>query len=260
MRLPAPAIRPLPTGPWRWRTTLRDALLAHWSVPYRHLAGLVPLALDTFAGQAWVTVLACELSEVRLRGAPALGGARAVFVYTYARSGRTTGITLLHAHLSSWTWFALSRWGLGVPCERSRITMDRYGDIVFFDAESPDEVLPLELTGRYGPTGAPTPALRGSLASFLVDRFVLLKPQPGGLVHQTELHHPPWALQPAGAELRVRGILPPYVGLPDVPSLVHYCAEIELMGWPETALSEAPSRLLRRVQPPRRPPSPRGRV
>jgi len=52
----------------RWH----NLLFAHWPIAAECLRALVPagLALDTFAGQAWVGVVAFRLSGIRLHGCP----------------------------------------------------------------------------------------------------------------------------------------------------------------------------------------------
>jgi uncharacterized protein YqjF (DUF2071 family) len=225
--------------------------LAHWSVPFQRLAPWVPLPLETFAGQAWVTAIACELSDGRVRGAFSLGKCRGVLVFTYARAGRSAGLCIIQAQLGSWSWRLACGRGLGLPCRPAHVLLERYGDLVFVDAESNDDLQPFELSGRYGPTGAPSAPQPGSLQSFLLDRFTMVAPNDDHGAKLVELHHAPWALQPASGELRVQGLLPGGIQLPDAPNLVSYCAELELLGWPRVALVEAHYDRPRTLRPPR---------
>src|SRR5438270_6843479 len=65
---------PLPSAPWIMRQTWNDLLFAHWSLPAEALRPLVPneLALDLYDGKAWVAVTPFHMTDVALRGIPAV--------------------------------------------------------------------------------------------------------------------------------------------------------------------------------------------
>lgn len=61
------------------RQTWNDVLFAHWPVDVSILRALVPsvLELDTYNGQAWISMLPFMLTNLRARYLPAIPGARA---------------------------------------------------------------------------------------------------------------------------------------------------------------------------------------
>ncbi len=65
---------PLPAGPWVMAQRWHDLLFAHWPVPAAEVRVLVPagVEIDTFDGVAWLGVVPFRMSDVRLRGTPAL--------------------------------------------------------------------------------------------------------------------------------------------------------------------------------------------
>lgn len=69
----------VPVGMWIMRQTWNDVLFAHWPVDVSILRAMVPpvLELDTYNGQAWVSLLPFMLTNLRARFLPALPGARA---------------------------------------------------------------------------------------------------------------------------------------------------------------------------------------
>ena len=82
---------------WLMAQTWSDLLFAHWPVPPDALAPVVrePLRLDTFDGNAWLGVVAFQLSRIHLRGLPPLYGVRGfpeVNLRTYVRCGDRPGV------------------------------------------------------------------------------------------------------------------------------------------------------------------------
>src|SRR5690348_8746221 len=66
---------PMPKRPWIMVQVWRDLLFTHWSVPPATIEHLVPeqLLLDTFDGQAWISITPFHMS-LRFRGLPPLFG------------------------------------------------------------------------------------------------------------------------------------------------------------------------------------------
>ena len=64
----------LPEGPWVMAQRWNRLLFAHWRVPAESVRTLLPraLPLDTFDGEAWVTITPFHLTHARPRGLPAL--------------------------------------------------------------------------------------------------------------------------------------------------------------------------------------------
>jgi uncharacterized protein YqjF (DUF2071 family) len=60
----------------------------------------------------------------------------------------------------------------------------------------------------YRPTGEPAPAEPGTLDHFLAERYCLYTVDEAGDLHSADIHHPPWPLQGASAEI-VRNTVPP---------------------------------------------------
>lgn len=69
----------VPEGIWIMRQTWIEVLFAHWPVDVSILRPMVPpiLELDTYIGQAWISMLPFMLTNVRGRFLPSIPGARA---------------------------------------------------------------------------------------------------------------------------------------------------------------------------------------
>ena len=55
------------------------------------------------------------------------------------------------------------------------------------------------------------------------------------MLYRAEIHHEPWALQPAEAETGLVSIVP--VELPDEPPLCHYSQRQDVVIWPLEAVT-----------------------
>src|SRR5687767_12325707 len=67
---------PPPPGPWVMAQTWRNLLFAHWPVPSRALAHLIPpgLTLQTSDRRAWVGITPFVVTGLRARATPAIRG------------------------------------------------------------------------------------------------------------------------------------------------------------------------------------------
>ena len=66
----------LPKIPWNMKQTWSELLLANYPIKLDVLRKLVPesLPLDSFDGKGWIGVVPFQMSDVRLRGLPAIPG------------------------------------------------------------------------------------------------------------------------------------------------------------------------------------------
>jgi uncharacterized protein YqjF (DUF2071 family) len=84
---------------------------------------------------------------------------------------------------------------------------------------------------RYRPTGDPFVAPAGSLEHFLTERYCLYTIDRGRL-HRADIHHPPWPLQAAEAEIAENTMPPPGLELPPERPLVHFSRRQDVVIWP----------------------------
>lgn len=84
----------------------------------------------------------------------------------------------------------------------------------------------------YGPAGAASPPAEGSLEYFLTERYCLYHLDHRGRPYRLEIHHPPWPLQPAHAQLhqntmaRASGLR-----LPHEAPLLHFVSRQDMVAW-----------------------------
>ena len=85
--------------------------------------------------------------------------------------------------------------------------------------------------GRYEPAGDVFNAEPESLEWFLTERYCLYTTDERGQLQRADIHHPPWPLQPAQADIDLNTMAPPGVTLPDEEPLVHFSRRQDVVIW-----------------------------
>ena len=197
----------------------------HWRVEEDAMRGLLPdgLELDTHDGSAWIGVTPFRVSGLRLHGlppAPVLSSFPEVNVRTYVTYEDKPGIWFLSLDAdSSWAVEA-ARLTYRLPYHHARIEIGRRGEWIDYRSERRGAKLDLS----YRAVAAVEP---GATEDFLTERYCLYT-QHRGALHRAEIHHAPWPLRRAEAELRENTMSP--VALDGEP-LLHYSARQDVVIW-----------------------------
>jgi uncharacterized protein YqjF (DUF2071 family) len=223
---------PLNPRPWVMGQSWERLLFAHWPVPHDALRPHVPAALELeqFDGTAWLGVTPFRVVGLRARGLPPLPPASSFLELncrTYVRSGDRPGIWFFSLDASSRTAVAGAKLTFRLPYRHARI---RAAGGEFRAARRGVSFL-----AHYRGIGEPAPAQPGTLEHFLAERYCLYGGR-GDL--RADIHHPPWPLQQADADLDCRGLAP--VGLEGEP-LCHFAARQDVVVWrPERVSAISP--------------------
>ena len=69
-----------------------------------------------------------------------------------------------------------------------------------------------------------------SLDNFLTARYCLYAARPGDRIFRAEIHHIPWPLQPATADIAENTLATSHgLALPDCPPLLHYAHRLDVL-------------------------------
>jgi uncharacterized protein len=233
---------PLPTGPWVMRQSWHDLLFTHWPVEIAALRRLVPpaLPLDLHEDRAWLGVVPFRMTDVAPRGVPALPGLSAfpeLNVRTYVTLGGRPGVYFFSLDAASRLAVAAARALFGLPYHFAAMSLEQEGeDIVYRSRRAtagPRRAAgAAEFVARYRPTGPAATPSPGTLAHFLTERYCLYTADASGRVRRLEIHHPPWALQRAAAEIEVNTMAAAAgLVLPRTPPLLHFARRQDMLGW-----------------------------
>lgn len=230
----------MPRRPWIMKQTWHDLLFMHWAVMPETIRPLVPAALDLdlYDGQAYLAVAPFWMSGIRARflpPVPGLNGFPELNVRTYVRyQGDVPGVYFFSLDAGSLTAVRAARAAYGLPYFHAAMSVKSLGENYEYSSQRLQDPRPAEFRGRYRPVSAPKPREKGTLEHFLTERYCLYAVR-GEKVSRAYIHHLPWPLQDAEAEIE-RNTMTQAAGIEHPPSrpLLHFAREIEvLVWWPE---------------------------
>jgi uncharacterized protein len=200
---------PLPNRPWVMYQRWHDLLFAHWALPSEQVRPLIPrqLELDTFEDKAWIGVIPFWMSGVRFRGLPPIPTASTfpeLNIRTYVRAPREPnkpGVYFFSLDAASLMAVLGARAGAGLPYFWADMHAEAAEEGMRYRSIRRQQPRPAELVVRYRPTG-PVSRNKSGLERFVTERYCLYVVR-SGRIHRIQIHHLPWPLQPAEAEVSV---------------------------------------------------------
>jgi uncharacterized protein len=207
---------PVPGEPWLMGQTWEDLLFVHWRVPAATLRTLVSphVEIEEHDGSAWLGITPFRVAALRLRGllpVPGLSSFLELNVRTYVTDGEKRGIWFFSLDAASRLAVQAARAGYKLPYFAARMHSARVGEWIAYESAR-GGTAGVAFAARYRPVGAEFRAKKGSLGEFLVERYCLYT-EDGGRLQRAEIHHRPWSLRDAEAEIELNTMAP--VELPD---------------------------------------------
>ncbi|HEV7300967.1 MAG TPA: DUF2071 domain-containing protein [Tepidisphaeraceae bacterium] len=227
----------LPVKPWDFRQRWMDLLFAHWPIPASSVRHLVPaeLEIDEFDGTTWVGVVPFRMEGIAPRRLPSLPWVSAfaeLNLRLYVRYRGKPGVFFISLDaanpLAVWT----ARRFFHLPYFNAQMTATRDGEAIDYHSRRVGPGTPVTFKGRYWPTSDVYRATAGSLEHFLIERYCLFTKTPAGVMLCGEVHHAPWPVQRATAEITENTIATGQ-GIPidGPPALLHFSRSIDVALW-----------------------------
>jgi uncharacterized protein YqjF (DUF2071 family) len=229
---------PMPSAPWVMTQTWHDLLFAHWPVDAASLREKIPAGfeLDVFEGQAWVGVVPFHMSNVAPRGVPALPWVSAfpeLNVRTYVRVAGTPGVYFFSLDAANPVAVGAARMLAHLPYYTAEMTVEKQdGWIEYNSRRTSSGAPPAEFAARYKAAGELNAPVDGTLEYFLTERYCLFTVDSQFHALQLDIHHPPWPLQSAEAEIRVNTMADACgIRLPSIKPLLHFARRQDMVAW-----------------------------
>jgi uncharacterized protein YqjF (DUF2071 family) len=239
---------PLPDRAWTMTQNWNDLLFAHWPIAPATMAALIPpgLDIDTFDGYAWVGVVPFWMDGVRHRipgstdqsvAIPMVETFPELNLRTYVRS-RLTGragvfffsldAASLLAVIGARTIFHLPYFYANMVRETAADGTVRYKSRRLLTSAD----VSFQATYRgLGRAADALPSQRGTLEHFLTERYCLFTSFRGRIL-VGNIHHKPWPLEAAEAEIRTNRIAPAHgLVMPSQPPLLHFSRRLQVYVW-----------------------------
>lgn len=240
---------PLPSSQWLMTQTWNDLLFAHYALEPALMRSLVPesLAVDLYQGTAWISVVPFWITNLRPPGLPPLplvSRFPELNVRTYVTYRGKNGLEKPGVYFFSLDAGNLSAvWGARLfyrlPYWHANMKVNGTDEITYrskrIHGPKAKKEMP-EWRGRYAPIAPVKRATPGSIAEFLSERYCLYAADRGRL-YRAEIHHLPWPLQEAAAEIEVDTMTQPLgVDLPSQPDILNFSRTLKVLVWPPERL------------------------
>ena len=219
--------------------TWRDALFCHWPVDPDVVSGTLPdgLSVATHRGDAYLSVVAFVMDDIRPRGAPVGLSFPELNLRTYVEGPAGPGVYFYNLDADDRIGVAAARRLFALPYYRASMDVSR--------PEAPDRSertsAPVRFTSRrthpgvphvrfdatYEPTGEAFAAEPGSLDEFLAENYRFYA--AGNRLYRGGIAHDPWRLREATVDLRANSLFEANgFDRPDGDPIVRYAEPIEV--------------------------------
>lgn len=226
---------PMPSRPWLMTQSWHDLLFAHWQIDPTQLRALVPDAfeLDLHQGIAWLGIVPFSMSNVGPRGVPNLPWVSSfpeLNVRTYVRVGDRPGVFFFSLDAARLLAVQTARMLLNLPYHLANMSAERCGEEVRYESwrASGD----VGFKASYAPIGAPLNPSPGTLAHFLTERYCLYHVDHRGRPYRLDIHHPPWPLQDARANIDINTMAAANgLSIAGPPAVLHFSRRQDIVAW-----------------------------
>ena len=227
---------PLPERPWIGRQRWLDLLFAHWPVPAERLRPFVPagVTIQEREGTSWVGVVPFRMEDVAPRGLPALPWLSAfpeLNLRLYVEVGDKPGVWFVSLDAGNPVAVRAARLLFKLPYFSADMHAGGAGERVRYRSTRRSDPR-VAFAGTYAPSGPVFEPRPGTLEHFLTERYCLYTHDSHGHVFRGEIHHPPWPLQTATAEIAENAIGEAQgIALPGPPPLLHFSKRQDVVVW-----------------------------
>jgi uncharacterized protein len=228
---------PMPETPWIMTQSWHDLLFAHWPVDARLLQEKVPsgLPIDTFDGQAWIGIVSFHITNLAPRGVPSIPFVSSfpeLNVRTYVTLENKPGVYFFSLDAGSTLAVTGARTLFHLPYFAATMETEVQGNSVQYRSQRTTEMPVARFEATYHPIGPVQPPVPGTLEHFLTERYCLYTVDGSFHARRLQIHHPPWPLQVAEAEIRVNTMADAAgIRLPSTSPLLHFAKRQDMVGW-----------------------------
>jgi uncharacterized protein YqjF (DUF2071 family) len=232
----------MPDRPWVMTQTWHDLLFAHWPIDPHELRARVPaeFELDLFDGMGWIGIVPFYMTNVAPRGIPSLPWVSEfpeLNVRTYVSVANRPGVYFFSLDAGSSLAAQAARILLNLPYHAATMMISRKGPTIYYESHRDGEAQPAEFRATYEPAGDGFVASEGTLEYFLTERYCLYHHDHRSTPYRLEIHHPPWMLQPARADLMCNDLADVNgLALPHLPPLLHFVKRQDMVAWAPTSV------------------------
>ncbi|WP_010651685.1 YqjF family protein [Oceanobacillus massiliensis] len=227
---------PVPSKRWILRQRWRNVSFMHWAVQPKHLRPFIPdrLTIDTYHSQAWIGILVFDMESIHFRGLPKLSLTprfSEVNVRTYVTYNGVPGIYFLSIDVDNWASSKIAKRWYRLPYHDAAIANEPALHTYHYESIRRKQTY-LKAEGSVTPISEIYHSEKKSLDYWLTERYRLYTAQKSAL-YEADIHHKPWPLQKAEANIsrnshlsRLKIDVNPFS-----PTVVHFSQGVDTLFW-----------------------------
>lgn len=223
--------------PWRFYQEWNNAVFLHWKVPAEVIRPLIPRTteLDTFQGEAWVSLVAFTMEKLRVSYLPAVPGIsnfHEINLRTYITRDNKPGVYFLSIEAQKLLAVFLAKNISGLPYKKSLIKRSSNGMANTYSSINSVKGFSLESTfetneGEYE---------RTALDKWLVERYCLYLDRNDKLFRY-DIHHLQWEIKKIELKhLKLQYKAGDLVLKEKQPDFSHFSPGVRVLAWPRKAI------------------------
>lgn len=228
LRLTAHRADDMPKGGYSYYQEWNRALFFHWKVDAIALKQFIPdhLELDLFNNEAYISIVAFTMEQIRPRFLPALSPISnfdEINLRTYVVRDGVAGVYFLNIEAGKILSVALSKMLSGLPyehAEMSRNNLDNFQSIFHKKGFS------FNVTYDVGEVIED----KTDLDDFLTERYSLFV-DIGADLFRYDIHHIPWPLNKLKLYALETNYILESINLNELPIKVHYSSGVQVVAW-----------------------------
>jgi uncharacterized protein YqjF (DUF2071 family) len=220
------------------RQTWRDLLFAHWPISVAGVRHLVPAGLNIqeFDGSTWLGVVPFRMTGVMWRWFPDLPWISAfpeLNVRLYVERDGKPGVWFLSLDATNSLAVWAARRFFHLPYMKACIDFETSQGCIRYHSQRTGPGARARFTASYRPTSPPFESRQGTLEHFLTERYCLYSQAPGGALCRCQIHHQPWPLQSATADIEPDELLAVHgLRVQGPPALLQFARRLDVVVWP----------------------------
>ncbi len=206
--------------PWILEQQWEDLLFMHWPVPYDLLRPIIPkaLELETYQGQAWISVVPFYTSKNRPRiSISSFGHYAQLNVRTYVRFYDEPGVYFLSIDVAKWIIAKGTSTLLSLPSFHANMQIIRADRKILFSSHRFGTSKAFSVS--YSPSPHTYHTKANTLTHWLTERYCLYT-RCGNRIVKVPISHLPWLLQDVAWTIETNDYIP-QTAMVQSP-LVHY--------------------------------------
>lgn len=233
----------LPSEAWGWQQSWLDLAFLHFRVSAKEVRSLLPpeVTLQEFDGSAWVGVVPFRMAGVMRRpplDIPLIGSFPELNLRTYVKVDGKPGVWFFSLDADNWPIVLGGRGVYNLPYFKADIQLEQQDK--WFEISSLRRKSEVRFKARYRPLGDPFIAKSGTFEAWATERYCLYSQSGKGDIYRVEVHHVPWPLQQAEAEIETCDLFDAAGFSPIDPTPVcHYSAGVQVVSYPKVNTSES---------------------